>query len=502
MVLDAQVVVPTYIWTGGGGADGSVELAANWREASPPVPLRDGSENLEFGEVTGSTQEDVLIPSTAAFLNITFTGEDRPRYTFQGTGNPQLILAGNVTASLGGDNRSAILLSNLELGLTAGSHIIDVENIVSVFAKVVDFDGVSSIIKRGSGGLYLSGTDASSTFSGGVTVEEGILFLSRRSITQEGLLISGPAGTGTLTLHNGTTLYTFDGVTEIDNAVSLPSGTVVLNGVSELDSLSLRGTIAGAGELSVEGTGQFELTGDNTYSGGTVVESGTLVAGSGSDPLGTGPVTVNSGSVLRLDEAYLSNAVTFNSGSRLIGNGSILNTTIGNGVTFSPGAFGAASVGTFSFNDLTLLGGGTIEWTLRNASSVAGIGWDVIFVTTPQTLDIASNASSRFNLKLFSSDGEVAGQSLPAGFDPNQAASWLIFGTSGIAITGGSSLADAFAIDVTGFAGVTSDLFSLTQVKDDLFITFTPVPEPSTYMLLTLGLGALGAGALRRHRRQ
>lgn len=191
VVLDAQVVVPTYIWTGGGGADGSVELAANWREASPPVPLRDGSENLEFGEVTGSTQEDVLIPSTAAFLNITFTGEDRPRYTFQGTGNPQLILAGNVTASLGGDNRSAILLSNLELGLTAGSHIIDVENIVSVFAKVVDFDGVSSIIKRGSGGLYLSGTDASSTFSGGVTVEEGILFLSRRSITQEGLLISG-----------------------------------------------------------------------------------------------------------------------------------------------------------------------------------------------------------------------------------------------------------------------------------------------------------------------
>lgn len=236
--------------------------------------------------------------------------------------------------------------------------------------------------------------------------------------------------------------------------------------------------------------------------GGTVVDSGTLVAGSGNNPLGSGSVTVNSGGTLRLDDAHLSNTMTFNPGSRLLGTGSILDATIGNGVTFSSGTAGATSVGTLSFNDLTLLGGGNIEWTLRNASSVAGTGWDVIYVTTPTTLTIAANASSRFNLKLFSSDGEVTGQSLPAGFNPDQAGSWLIFGTSGIAITGGSSLADAFAIDVTGFAGVTSDLFSLTRVNDDLFITFTPVPEPSTYMLLTLGLAALGARAWRRRRRR
>jgi len=237
-----------------------------------------------------------------------------------------------------------------------------------------------------------------------------------------------------------------------------------------------------------------------TYSGGTVIENGTLVTGSGINPLGAGTVTVNSGGTLRLDDAHLSNSVTFNPGSRLIGSGSIVSATIGNGVTFSPGAEGAVSVGTLSFNDLTLLGGGNVEWTLRNASSVAGTGWDVIYVTTPTTLTIGSNAASRFNLKLFSSDGAVTGQSLPTGFDPNQAASWLIFGTSGIEITGGSSLADSFTIDASGFAGVTSDLFSLTRVNNDLFITFTPVPEPSTYVLLTLGLAALGARAWRRRR--
>ncbi len=500
LTLDAEQSIPTYLWTGASGQGNSVQDAANWQTNSPAVPTGDGSEVLVFGEINGSTEEQVLIPLSAAFKDISFTGTDRPRYIFNGSGGQQLVLTGNVTATMGGDNRSVTLASSLELGLTPGAHTVDVDTIVSVFAKVFDHDGVASIVKKGLGGLYLSGTDASSTFSGGVTVEEGILFLSRESVMDGGVLVSGPAGTGILTLKDATSVYAFDGFVGIHNPVSLPGGTATLNGISDCDSLDLRGAVSGAGALKIQGDGEFRLSGANTYSGGTVVESGTLVAGSGNDPLGVGNVTVNSGGTLRLDEAHLSNAMIFNPGSRLIGNGSILTATLGNGVTFSPGGSGAVSVGTYSFNDLTLMGGGNIEWTLRNASSVAGTGWDVFYVTTPNTLTIASNAASRFNLKLFSSDGEITGEYLPTGFNPNQAASWLIFGTSGIEITGGSSLADSFTLDASGFAGVTSDLFSLTRVNNDLFITFTPVPEPSTYVLLTMGLAALGARAWRRRR--
>lgn len=502
VAVGAEVVVtPTYTWTGASKEGDSVQDAANWAQNSPAVPTGDGSENLVFGEVLGSVEENVLVPVTAAFKDIAFTGTDRPRYFFQGGANAQLILAGNVTASEGGDNRSAILASSLQLGLTAGSHTVDVENIVSVFAKIFDFDGVASLVKKGTGGLYLSGTDALHTFSGGVTVEQGTLFVSRSSLLDDNNVISGPVGAGTLTLQDGTTLYAFNGAAGLDNPVVLHGGTATLDG-SSVDSLDLRGDISGPGLLRVAGAGEVTLSGSNTYAGGTLVNAGTLTAAGGNQPLGTGSVVVNSGATLRLDDASLTNALTFNAGSRLLGDGWISTATIGDGVTLSPGRHGGVSVGTLSFQDLVLEGGGTYEWTLRNATLAAGTGWDRVNVFAASTLHIDATANNRFTLKLISSDGEVAGQALPFGFNPDAPANWLIFSTSGIAFADGASLADSFAIDASQFGGVSNDLFSLTRDNNNLLLTFTPIPEPSTYFLMATGLAALGYREWRRRQRK
>lgn len=56
-------------------------------------------------------------------------------------------------------------------------------------------------------------------------------------------------------------------------------------------SAQLSGLVSGVGGLTVNGTGILTLTGNNSYSGGTSVNSGTLTVG-GSSPLGTGPVFV------------------------------------------------------------------------------------------------------------------------------------------------------------------------------------------------------------------
>lgn len=62
---------------------------------------------------------------------------------------------------------------------------------------------------------------------------------------------------------------------------------------------SWRNDIAGAGKLTKQGSGTLTLTGANTYTGGTVVQNGSLVAG-GVNALGKGVVYLNGNGVLKI----------------------------------------------------------------------------------------------------------------------------------------------------------------------------------------------------------
>lgn len=67
-----------------------------------------------------------------------------------------------------------------------------------------------------------------------------------------------------------------------------------LDGFNAKDSW--RNDISGAGKLTKRGTGSLQLTGNNTYTGGTQVDEGTLVAGSAT-ALGAGDVYINGGTL-------------------------------------------------------------------------------------------------------------------------------------------------------------------------------------------------------------
>ena len=144
-------------------------------------------------------------------------------------------------------------------------------NIVSVTGG---FSGAGNMKKTGSGTLVLDGTN---TNQGGFSILEGIL---RASHDQS--LGGGPLTIGNATFQSGA------------NLVSARQ-MVVEHSNSRIDvqnhDVEWQGAISGAGTLNVLGTGRLLLSGTNTYTGGTNIQSGSLLV-TGDESLGTGALTI------------------------------------------------------------------------------------------------------------------------------------------------------------------------------------------------------------------
>jgi len=94
----------------------------------------------------------------------------------------------------------------------------------------------------------------------------------------------------------------------------------------------------GANTVTKVGTGNWTLTGANTYNGGTIVDGGTLtVNNTGGSGTGTGSVTVNTGATLA-GTGIISGATTINSGGSIAPGTSIGTLTVNNAVTLVAGS--------------------------------------------------------------------------------------------------------------------------------------------------------------------
>lgn len=228
-------------------------------------------------------------------------------------------------------------------GLILGGDQTWVNNSANPFKVTAPVSGLCSLTKSGTGNLTLT---AANTFSGPTTINEGTLQLgdgivdgsltsaisnnaSLAYVVASAQTAPGPisgsgvvekTGAGTLTL---TAANTYSGPTTIsEGTLQLGNGTtagslganvtVTNNAVLAYNvptDQSLKHTISGSGVLTKTGTGKVALYGGNTYSGGTIVNNGVLSydASGRTDepnvtPFGSGSVTLNSGSALRLGE--------------------------------------------------------------------------------------------------------------------------------------------------------------------------------------------------------
>jgi fibronectin-binding autotransporter adhesin len=410
---------------------------------------------------------------------------------------------------------------NVTLGagtLTAGGN-----NTSTTFSGVLS--GTGGFTKSGTGTLTLTGAN---TYTGPTTISAGTLV----------------AGVNANILANITALSvsfgaTFDlagfpeAVGSLAGAgnVTLGAGTLTAGGNNT--STTFSGVLSGTGGFTKVGTGTFTLTGANTYSGTTTISAGTLQIGSGgslngpvaitgtlsfTNPAsqtlggvlsGTGGLNVSAGSVTLGANNTFSGPATISGGKLLVtgsntGGGSL---TVGSGGTFGgTGSFSGplvvnaggavapgASPGILSVGATTFAGAGTFSFEINNSVGTAGSQWDLLSISG--ALNITATPANPFVVNLTSLTlSNTAG--LLDGFNSANPYSWKFVQTTG-GITGFS--AGAFQYNAGSFENnLNGGSFFVSKISNDLFLNFTPVPEPSTYALMALGLGVIVLLARRR----
>ncbi|WP_180980926.1 autotransporter domain-containing protein [Pseudovibrio exalbescens] len=259
--------------------------------------------SASFGQVWIS---DTFYPETTAYMSIDGVGTEVEfrNSSFIGqrdTGNLELSNGGKLTT------RDNLWLGHLngtaDISIASGA-VLSSKNLEAQSGGTVsiEVDG-GTIQAREDNASFISGFDSDDTFtlSGvGMTLDTQAFNVGiQADLTGAGGLTK--TGTGTLTL---TGENTYSGGTNVyygtlaGNTKSL-QGDIATAAVTKVrfdqtTNGTYSGVLSGAGELTKNGAGTLTLTGENTYSGGTLIQQGAIAV-NGEARLGTGTTTIDGG---------------------------------------------------------------------------------------------------------------------------------------------------------------------------------------------------------------
>jgi autotransporter-associated beta strand protein len=343
-------------------------------------------------------------------------------------------------------------------------------------AGATTFSGAAVI--SGAGGLTKDGTGTASlfmanTYMGVTTVNDGVLQITGgNAIVDTGaVVVNAPgqlqvfasesigslASNGSILISGGSTL-----TTGLDN-----TNTTFLGVISEQ---------LGSAILIKQGTGNFTLSGANTYTGPTNVNGGTLTLAGGSAIANTGAVTVAGGATLALSASEqigsLAGAGTLSLGANTLTTGGASNTSF-TGTTSGAGGITKVGTGKFSTGALANTGTNTINAGEMNVNgNVAGS----VVVNSGGTLSGTNTIAGSLTLN--------AGGTLKTGNSPG------ITNVAGNYIGGGSmSVEVQFNNAGAPVNGTTHDFLNVTgNVTNVTTISIVPF-APSTAPVATVGNG-------------
>jgi autotransporter-associated beta strand protein len=458
--------------------------------------LNYGSNRLNVGANSNSTTYSGVLSGTGELNKFgngtlsldganTYSGTTRARLGTLNLGNVDALSASTLDMATADAGTVGLTLSGQTYNvgglqgtrdLNFGSNTLSVgaNNGSTTYAGILA--GTGGVSKVGSGTLALDGAN---TYAGVTRAVAGTLNLGNVDALSGSTLDMATADAGTVALTLSGQTYNVGGLQGTRN-LALGNNTISVGANNA--STSYSGVLSGTGGLTKVGSGSFNLTGNNSYTGTTNVSAGTLLV-NGDNSAATGAFTVDSGGLL--------------GGSGTVGGATVFL----NGSTHSPGN----SPGLQGFTSgLTYNTSSTFQWELAgNTSSGRGTNFDAVNVSGSQ-LSIQSGVTSALVFNAVGSSVDWTNSF----WGTNQ--SWQVFNSlAGISFVA-ASIFDPITLtnDSIGASLATArvgSFFSWSQVGNDLFLNYTAgggaaVPEPSTCVVLAMAGLAIARRKLRRGR--
>ncbi|EFP1336726.1 fibronectin-binding autotransporter adhesin ShdA [Salmonella enterica] len=398
--------------------------------SSGEITLGDGSASAKTLQITNA-----LTLQNDSQLNITLSATDSPVITTgSATLDGSLNLNLDSTAAFGDptsdqqfksitliDSDNAIstnvdsLTTNIDTDslpdyLTFGVDVDTNDNTNFVLEQQLSWNANATSISEASGTFTLGDNETFEVTSELSKVSPVPGGWDGETLTKEGdgmLILSNTANDYGNTNINGGTLSAND-------AAALGSGDVAIaeNATLELGQGTLDNNVTGGGQIIKSGSGDLIVTGDNTYSGGTIITGGTLTADH-ADSLGTGDIA-NSG-VLKVGEGELENTLSGSGSLVKTGTGELTlsgDNTYSGGTTITDGTLIAANVNALGGGDVD--NAGTLkldaegEFNLANVTTQSGATTELAKGTTLNVDSLTQQADSTLNIDLSKANGESA----------------------------------------------------------------------------------------------
>ncbi|MBU6165279.1 MAG: autotransporter-associated beta strand repeat-containing protein [Alphaproteobacteria bacterium] len=358
------------------------------------VLLQTGTTNLIVESGAGNFTLNGLISGTGALTkvqsgNLVLNGANS--YSGGTAINAGTVTVGNNTAlgsntvtmangtTLANNANNLVVANQFSIGnvtVATGANTFTLSNTVS---------GTGSITKTGSGNLILNGANS---YTLGTALTAGTITVGT----------NGALGTGRLTASDATSLVAGVSGLNVANNVTLNGGLTVDSGTG---SFELSGVIDGTGSITKVNSGTLILSGVNSYSGGTNLNTGSLTIGNGG-ALGSGPLNTAGGTTLVIGTTTGTNtaitlgnpinlgagittldlqgtSLSFNNDASIITNGAALTL---NGVVSGAGGLATGNFGTVTLNGNNSYRGGT----QINSRSVVYVGSDTAVGTGTVTM--------------------------------------------------------------------------------------------------------------------
>jgi autotransporter-associated beta strand protein len=460
-----------------GGTTGAVSLNVNGtsQTVASLVLLGGGTSAANSGGVNLGSGGTLTVNGAISYE----TGANN-RYPSQITGT------GASTLNLGGATRTITVWDNSNSGY-------DLQ-----IAVPIDNGGVNFV---GSGGAPILSLSASNTFTGGVTIGNGVLQLGNAGAlnsTTPNAVAFASGSTGVLRLNGnsvtvaGLSTNATPGTPVVENAVASNTSTLTVNLASGTNTFA--GVLQnGAGTLALtkSGVGTLVLTGSNTYTGATTISAGTLQIGNGGT---TGSLAITTAiansatlSINRSGTSTLANVISgpgvvrhigtgatdlavTNSytGPTIIENGTLVASTLADGGKNSPiGASSNAAANLVLAGGILRYNGSAVanidrSYTFGSASAAVGGGFEASGTNTLTISGSMTAVNAAAGVQTFSIGGTNTGANTLSGnivdssstaltaVSKSGAGTWVLSGNN--TFTGGVTLSDSGVLRV-GSAG-------------------------------------------------